>query len=259
MEEVQASSGTLRPHRDLPQFYESRSKRAEFVMRLFDDTARYYDRISSVLSFGSCKAYRKMAMRRAGLKPGMRLLDVATGTGLAAEAALGLGVPASDIIGLDPSAGMLRENKKLRPIALVQGRGEKLPFPDEMFDFISMTYALRHVEDLGVLFNEFRRVLKPGGRVLILEITRPESRVGFALGRLYLDRILPAITRVMTGNEEAGRLMKFYWATIAECVPPQTILSALTSSGLTEVNRRKTGSMLSDYSARREEVSAEHG
>ena len=84
-------SGTagVRPHADLPQFYETRSKRAEFVMRLFDDTARYYDRISSVLSFGSCKWYRKMALRRAGLAPGMRLLDVATGTGLAAEAARG--------------------------------------------------------------------------------------------------------------------------------------------------------------------------
>src|SRR5687768_5635921 len=65
----------VRPHRDLPSFYQSPEKRAQFVSRLFDDTARYYDRISGALSFGTCKAYRKWALRRAGLQPGMSLLD----------------------------------------------------------------------------------------------------------------------------------------------------------------------------------------
>lgn len=244
-------AAALPPHRDLPQFYENRAQRPQFVMRLFDDTARYYDRISSVLSFGSCKVYRKMALRRAGLVPGMRLLDVATGTGLAAEAALLLGLPPSDIVGLDPSIGMLRENQKLRPVRLVQARGESLPFANNSFDFISMGYALRHVEDLGVLFREFKRVLKPGGRILVMEISRPQSRLGFALARLYIDRVLPVMTNFFTGNKETGRLMKFYWATIAECVPPATILAALQNGGLSEVNRHKMGSLLNDYSARK--------
>jgi len=152
-----------------------------------------------------------------------------------------------DVVGLDPSAGMLRENQKRRAISLVQGLGEHLPFAEASFDFISMGYALRHVEDLNVLFREFHRVLKPGGRVLILEITRPESRLGFALGGFYIGRVLPAMTRWITRNEDAGRLLQFYWATIAECVPPETILEALAASGLTEVARKKTGSMLSDY------------
>ena len=238
----------VRPHRDLLNFYQAPERRAQFVSRLFDDTARYYDRISSALSFGTCKAYRKWALRRAGLQPHMSLLDVATGTGLAAQAALDLGVSPSRLIGLDPSAGMLHENQKRRAIPLVQGFGETLPFPDATFDFISMGYALRHVEDLNLLFREFHRVLKPGGRVLILEITRPESRLGFAIGAFYMDRVLPAVTRLLTRNEDAGRLLKFYWATIAECVPPDTILAALSAAGLTEVRRLKTGSMLSDYS-----------
>jgi demethylmenaquinone methyltransferase / 2-methoxy-6-polyprenyl-1,4-benzoquinol methylase len=131
----------LAPHRDLPEFYATHDQRPEFVRRLFDNTACYYDRISSALSFGSCKAYRKMALRRAGLKPGMRLLDVATGTGLVAGAALALGLKPNDIVGLDPSIGMLRENQKLRPVPLVQARGERLPFADGSFDFISMGYA----------------------------------------------------------------------------------------------------------------------
>ena len=239
----------VKPHRDLPDFYESPERRAKFVAKLFDDTARYYDRISGALSFGSCRAYRKWALRRAGLKPEMRLLDVATGTGLAAQAALDLGLSPSRVVGLDPSAGMLRENQKRRDIPLVQGMGENLPFADGTFDFISMGYALRHVEDLNVLFGEFHRVLKPGGRVVILEISRPRSRTAFVLGQFYMDRFLPACLWLLTRNQDAGRLMKFYWATIAECVPPETIMEALSASGLTEVGRKRTGSMLSDYYA----------
>ena len=241
----------LAPHPDLPEFYESRTQRPEFVRRLFDDTARYYDRISNVLSFGSCKLYRKMALNRAGLRPGMRLLDVATGTGLAADAAMTLGLNTSDIVGLDPSMGMLRENQKRRPVGLVQARGESLPFADNTFDFISMGYALRHVDDLGLLFREFRRVLKPGGSVLILEISRPQSRVAFALAAFYLGRVLPKATELVTRNKEAGRLLKFYWATIAECVPAQDILTALGASGLTKVNRYKMGGVLNDYFAQK--------
>jgi demethylmenaquinone methyltransferase / 2-methoxy-6-polyprenyl-1,4-benzoquinol methylase len=239
----------VRPHRDLPEFYETPERRAKFVAKLFDDTARYYDRISGALSFGTCRAYRKWALRRAGLKPGMHLLDVATGTGLAAQAALDLGIPPGDMVGLDPSAGMLHENQKRRAIPLVQGMGEHLPFPDATFDFISMSYALRHVEDLIILFREFQRVLKPGGRVLVLEISRPNSRRAFAMGEWYMNRFLPRFIRLFTRNPDAGKLLKFYWATIAECVPPETIMESLSAAGLTEVARKRTGSMLSDYFA----------
>ena len=239
----------VRPHRDLPEFYEAPERRAKFVAKLFDDTARYYDRISGALSFGTCRAYRKWALRRAGLKPEMRMLDVATGTGLAAQAALDLGVRSTQLIGLDPSIGMLRENQKRRAIPLIQGLGEHLPFPDATFDFVCMSYALRHVEDLIILFREFHRVLKPGGRVLILEISRPSSRAAFTLGQFYMDRFLPRLIRLITRNPDAGKLLQFYWATIAECVPPETIMESLSAAGLTEVARKRTGSMLSDYFA----------
>jgi len=243
------SESELRPHKDLPEFYPGREHHEEFVSDLFDRTARYYDRISAALSFGTGRAYRKLALRRANLKPGMRMLDVATGTGLAAQAALDLGILPDQLVGLDPSRGMLEENQKRRGIPLVQGRGETLPFPNASFDFVCMSYALRHVEDLGVLFREFHRVLNPGGRVLILEMTRPQSRLAFAMAGFYLSRFLPALTRWVTRKPEASKLLRFYWATIAECVSPQTILDALKSSGFACVARRQTGSLLSDYSA----------
>jgi len=242
---------SLRPHRDLLQFYRSRQQRAEFVRQLFDDTAPYYDRISSVLSFGSCKRYRRIALHRSGLRPGMRLLDVATGTGLAAAAALALGLAPADIVGVDPSLGMLRENHRRRQVPLVQACGEHLPFADASFDFISMGYALRHVEDLSELFREFSRVVKPGGRILVLELNRPRSRLGVVLMRFYLNRFLPAAFQLITRNQNTSRLLQFYWATIAECVPPATILAALEGSGLTHVHRHQTGPLLSDYQAQK--------
>jgi demethylmenaquinone methyltransferase/2-methoxy-6-polyprenyl-1,4-benzoquinol methylase len=248
-DEASQMKSAIPPHKDLPEFYSGRTRHDEFVSRLFDSTACYYDRISAVLSFGTCRAYRKLALRRAGLEPGMRMLDVATGTGLAAQAALDLGIAPDQLVGLDPSGGMLQENRKRRRILLIQGRGEALPFPEGSFDFLCMGYALRHVEDLGVLFREFHRVLRPRGRVLILEITRPKSRLAVAMARFYLARFLPTAARLLTRNPEAGKLLEFYWATIAECVPPQTILAVLQSSGFAAVERRTTGSLLSDYTA----------
>lgn len=236
------------PHRALVEFYGSQ-ERAGFVQELFDRTAQHYDRISAMFSFGTDRQYRRMALRRAGLVPGMQLLDVATGTGLVASAALSLGLSPSSIIGIDPSLGMLHQNKSKTPIRLVQGRGETLPFQNASFDFISMGYALRHVEDLLQLFSEFRRVLKPGGRLLILEISRPRSRFAFQGMSLYMNKVVPFLTRLRTRDAGAAQLMKYYWATIAECVPPEQILTALSESGLLNVQRKVMGQVLSEYTA----------
>jgi demethylmenaquinone methyltransferase/2-methoxy-6-polyprenyl-1,4-benzoquinol methylase len=248
----------IAPHEELPEFYSGRERHDEFVSDLFDRTARYYDGISAALSFGTGLGYRKMALRRAGLNRGMRMLDVATGTGLAAKAALDLGLEPAAIVGVDPSRGMLQQNQKRHTVFLVQGRGEALPFAGSSFDFICMGYALRHVEDLGILFREFHRVLRPDGRVLILEINRPESRLLFELIRFYLDRFLPAAAHLFTRNSDASKLLRFYWATIDRCVPPETILAALESSGFTNVARRRTGSLLSDYLAMKPVESTAH-
>jgi demethylmenaquinone methyltransferase / 2-methoxy-6-polyprenyl-1,4-benzoquinol methylase len=242
----------VRPVRDLPEFVPAARKRAEFVQDIFDHTARHYDALSAALSFGTCRAYRRFGLRRAGLRPGMKLLDVATGTGLVARAALQLGLAPGDIIGLDPSTGMLRQNQHRQRISLVQGFGETLPFADQSFDFITMGYALRHVEDLRALFAEFRRVLRPGGKILVLEITRPAGKIATALVRFYMCRILPPLARLCTGNRDTAKLLRFYWTTIEECVPPPVILGALEAVGLRGVKRHITGSLLSDYMACRE-------
>jgi demethylmenaquinone methyltransferase/2-methoxy-6-polyprenyl-1,4-benzoquinol methylase len=241
----------VRPTRDLPEFVPPTRKRAEFVQEIFDHTARHYDALSAALSFGTCRAYRRFALRRAGIRPGMKILDVATGTGLVARAAIQLGLQPGHITGLDPSQGMLQCNRQRQSIGLVQGFGETLPFADESFDFVTMGYALRHVEDLVVLFSEFRRVLRRGGGVLVLEITHPASRLAAALGKFYMCRFLPPLARIFTRNADAARILRFYWTTIEECVPAAVILDALEAGGLKEVRRRTMGSLLSDYMARR--------
>jgi len=144
---------------------------------------------------------------------------------------------------------MLEENRKHRAVQLIQGFGEALPFRGATFDFIVMGYALRHVEDLASLFAEFDRVLRKPGRVLILEISRPASKLGFALMRFYMQRLLPFLTRSTTRCPESARLMKYYWATIAECVPPASILSALSNAGFQPVQRLTRAGILSEYLA----------
>jgi demethylmenaquinone methyltransferase/2-methoxy-6-polyprenyl-1,4-benzoquinol methylase len=110
-----------------------------------------------------------------------------------------------------------------------------------------MGYALRHVEDLRALFGEFHRVLKPDGRALVLEISRPKSRLLRAAMGLYLGRVLPFFTRWRVGREEPARLLEYYWATIDQCVAPARIEEALTGVGFAGVRRTSWGGLLNDF------------
>ena len=235
------------PHPVLKEYYERESERRRFVTTLFDGSARYYDLAGTVMALGSGPFYRRWSLGRAGLRPGMTVLDVATGTGQVAQAALRILGDHRAVIGVDPNASMLREARKSLPIPLVRGTAEALPFTDGRFDFLSMGFALRHVADLEVAFAEYLRVLKPGGRVLLLEVTRPRSAVGRWLVRIYLKQLIPLIMRVTTRSAQPGLLMKYYWDTIAECVPPETILAVMRGSGFVEVERKVFGGIFSEY------------
>jgi demethylmenaquinone methyltransferase / 2-methoxy-6-polyprenyl-1,4-benzoquinol methylase len=243
----------LSPHRPLAEFYSAPAARQDFINELFDEAAPDYDWVSGMMSFWSDQFYRKNALRKAGLKNGMKLLDIASGTGLMIKAALELGLDPAQITGVDPSRGMLAQNRERNPktVTLLEGKGENLPGADATFDFVSMGYALRHVEDLRKLFGEFHRVLKPGGRVLILEITRPKSAVALHLMRFYMQKIVPRIGWLRRRNKSTAKLMQYYWATIEECVPPAVILSALEAGGFKNVKRTTTGAVLSEYAAER--------
>ena len=246
-----APGAPLSPHRPLSEFYAAPAARQNFVNDLFDEAAPDYDWVSGLMSLGRDRIYRRDALRRAGLTGGMRLLDVATGTGLMIRAALELGTDPALMTGVDPSRGMLAENRKRNAVTLLEGTGEALPCADATFDFVCMGYALRHVEDLGRLFSEFRRVLRPDGRVLILEITRPTNPVVLRLMRFYMQQLVPRLGWLRRRNRSTARLMQYYWATIEECVPPAVIISALEVAGFRSVKRTVSNVVLSEYAAQR--------
>ena len=244
-----AREGAAAPHRPLLSYYAEPEARPDFVRRLFDSTADSYDGINRVLSFGSGGWYRRQALLRAGLRPGARMLDVAIGTGLVArEAVRILGEP-GHVIGLDPSAGMLGVAARSLGIRLVQARAEAMPIAGGSMDFLSMGYALRHVSDLALAFAEFQRVLRPGGRLLLLELARPESRLGYAVARAYLGGVVPALSRL--AGTESGKLMRYYWDTIDACVPAAEIMRRLRESGLQEVACRTEFGIFRAYTASR--------
>ncbi len=221
------------PHPPLLSYYSSPDERSGFVQRTFDETAESYDRINSFLSFGSGAWYRRRALQAAGLRPGVRVVDLAIGTGLVAREALRIVGRADDVVGVDVSEGMLRVARRSLPIALVKARGEALPLADGCAGFVSMGYALRHVSDLALLFREIHRVLRPGGELVILEIGRPDTAAGYQLARAYFGRIVPALSRL--AGSRSRTLMTYYWDTIDSCVPASEILQHLRGAGLEQV------------------------
>jgi demethylmenaquinone methyltransferase/2-methoxy-6-polyprenyl-1,4-benzoquinol methylase len=145
---------------------------------------------------------------------------------------------------------MLREAKKGPCQNLVRGVGERLPFPDQNFDFLSMGYALRHVPDLKGAFAEYRRVLKPGGIVLLLEISRPRSSTLRMLSRFYIKTVLGKVFSATTGNRDMQTLMGYWWDTTEYCVPPEQIMHALKDAGFVDCTLKEWGSgLLRDYRA----------
>jgi len=225
----------VRPHPVLTQYYATDDDRLAYLRALFNETARYYDRVNWLFSFGTGARYRRRALRRAGLQRGMRLLDIAVGTGLVASAAYRIAGGSVEIIGLDPSERMLGQARCKLPIALIQGRAEALPLADASVDFVSMGYALRHVSDLTITFAEFRRVLRPGGRLLLLEISRPSGPISRALAATYLARVVPYLSRWLKPGSELPALMQYHWDTIRHGLAADVILAQLSACGFTDV------------------------
>jgi len=237
------------PHPPLTDRYSSLEAKPDYVNRLFDKGAKHYD---SVVDWGflrSGAAYRRWVQQRHGLKKGHHLLDVASGTGLVAAAAVKILGTAENITCLDPSEGMLAEARNKLAARFVVGRAEAMPFPDNSFDFLTMGYALRHVTDLEVCFREYRRVLKPDGKLLILEVTKPAGSLSGFFFRLYFGQIYPWLTQLFTRSHDARDMMRYYWETMDACVPPATVLDALRAAGLSQVKRDTTLGLFSEYTA----------
>lgn len=242
--------GALRPHATLPGYYADEAGRQQYLRRIFDETAPDYDRIERMLALGSGSWYRRRALERAGLSAGAQVLDVGIGTGLVAREALALIGPQGRLVGVDPSAGMMSQ-VALPGVELVSGKAEALPRPDASCDFLSMGYALRHIGDVGAAFAEFHRVLRPGGRLLVLEITKPAGAVGTALLKGYMRTVVPLIARAISRRRDTAELWRYYWDTIEACIPPDSVMGALRAAGFADVQRHVELGIFSEYVARK--------
>ena len=156
---------------------------------------------------------------------------------------------ASKVTGVDPSVGMIRNAKLPTGVTVIEGRAELIPLPNAGYDFLSMGYSLRHISDLSVAFAEFHRVLKPGGKVCILEITHPEGKIATALLKGYCKHAVPSLAKLIAKNKDTALLWRYYWDTIEACAAPEKVLHTLESVGFLNVRRTVDLGIFSTYLA----------
>ena len=210
----------------------------EGVQRMFDRIAPVYDVMNRVMTGGLDRRWRRITIDEA-VRPGDRVLDACCGTGDLAIAARRHG--AGEVVGLDFSEQMLeRARRKAPEIDWVQGDALALPFDDESFDAATVGFGVRNVDDLEGAIRELRRVLRPGGRVAILEITTP---VGALAGfyRFWFDRLIPLLGKVLPG----GSAYTYLPASVRRFPPPEALADLLAAGGFEAVRfRRFAGSIV---------------
>lgn len=240
----------LAPHAPLPQYYRNEDEHQRFLRNMFDATAPDYERVERMLALGTGAWYRRQALRRAGVVPGMRIVDVGTGTGLLAREALKLCGERGTLTGVDPSPGMMAQ-ANLPGAAMLHGRAEALPCGDASADLLCMGYALRHLSDLDRALSEFHRVLRPGGRLVMLEITRPTGRLANLALKAYMRAVVPVAARLVTRNADTATLWRYYWDTIEACIPATLVLEVMRRAGFEAVDHRVELGVFYEYTARK--------
>jgi demethylmenaquinone methyltransferase/2-methoxy-6-polyprenyl-1,4-benzoquinol methylase len=191
------------------------------VASMFDTVAEKYDVTNDVLSLGQDRLWRRAVVKAVAARRGERILDIAAGTGTSSE-------PWADeeieVVPADFSLGMLRVGRRRRPdMAFTAADAMSLPFADESFDVVTMSFGLRNVADPEVALREFLRVTKPGGRLLVCEFSQPVNKVFRTVYPNYLMRALPPVARRTSSNPDSY----VYLAESIRAWPPQGELAGI--------------------------------
>lgn len=203
------------------------------VASMFDDVADRYDLTNDVLSLGQDRRWRKAVVRAVAARPGERLLDLAAGTATSTEPFADAGVRT---VASDFSLGMLRVGRRRRPdLPLVAGDATRLPFADDAFDAVTISFGLRNVVDHPAGLREMLRVTRPGGRLVVCEFSHPTWAPFRTVYTEYLMRALPPVARRVSSNPEAY----VYLAESIRAWPDQEALAAqVREAGWTDVRWR---------------------
>jgi demethylmenaquinone methyltransferase/2-methoxy-6-polyprenyl-1,4-benzoquinol methylase len=204
--------------------------KASLVRGVFDSVASKYDLMNDLMSFGVHRLWKRFAVELAGIRQGQRVLDLASGTGDLVDRMADLVGPQGLVLMTDINAAMLRVGRDRMidrghggNLAFVQVDAEALPFPDDSLDLITIAFGLRNVTDKDVALRAMFRALKPGGRALILEFSKPVSKPLEKLYDLYSFRVLPKMGDLVANDAESYR----YLAESIRMHPDQATLKAM--------------------------------
>ena len=209
-----------------------RAAKAERVRGVFDSVAGRYDLMNDLMSFGAHRLWKRFALAQTGLRPGMQALDLAGGTGDLATALAAQVGESGRVVLSDINAAMLEQGRARLidagqlGVEFVQADAEDLPFPDRSFDCVTVAFGLRNITDKDAALRQMFRVLKPGGRALVLEFSRPVAPGLAPVYDAYSFKVLPALGRLVTGDADAYR----YLAESIRMHPDQATLKAMLES-----------------------------
>jgi demethylmenaquinone methyltransferase/2-methoxy-6-polyprenyl-1,4-benzoquinol methylase len=215
------------------------------ALELFAPLPRHYDRVAALLSFGQDPRWRRAMVGELRAGPDARVLDVATGTGMVAQALVRR--YGCEVVGLDQSQQMLAgaqarlaaDRSLAARVSLVRGEAEQLPFADEEFDHLTFTYLLRYVEDPGATMEELARVVKPGGRIASLEFAVPGQAVWHAAWRFYTRVGLPTLGRLVSRDwAHTGRFLSESIPSFYERYPIERVTQLWEQAGIENVQVR---------------------
>jgi demethylmenaquinone methyltransferase/2-methoxy-6-polyprenyl-1,4-benzoquinol methylase len=210
--------------------YESGQLAPDAVRRMFDRIAPVYDAMNRTMTMGLDRRWRRLTAE-AVVRPGDAVLDACCGTG---DLAIACARAGGRVTGLDFSERMLeRARRKAPELEWIEGDLLALPFADQSLDAATVGFGLRNVEDLGRALSELRRVLRPGGRLAVLEITRPRGLLA-PFYRLWFDGIVPRLGKLLPG----GSAYTYLPASVRRFPGPGELAELMTAAGFDQVRYR---------------------
>lgn len=210
-------------------------ERATYVQDMFARIAERYDRMNRLMTFGQDLKWRRVVIEKAAIPPHGKLLDIATGTGDIAHEAL---KQRQDIqaVGGDFVVEMMQAGKRYperAPIRWVGSDALALPFPTAYFDAVTSGFLMRNIIDVRRGFQEQLRVLKPGGRVVVLDSSPPKDNLLKPFIMIHLNHVIPTLGKLMTGEADAYRYLP---DSTQKFLAPQDLATEMEQAGFVDVN-----------------------